>query len=61
MLIPGTGIDDLGQTAEATITSLRYNLKLKLNSETDENEPIEIVHESLNPITLSDTKKKPEI
>ncbi len=57
MLIPGTGIDDLGQTAEATITSLRYNLKLKLNSETDENEPIEIVHESLNPITLSDTKK----
>lgn len=57
MLIPGTGVDDLGQTAEAAITSLRYNLKLKLSSETDENEPIEIIHESLNPITLSDTKK----
>ena len=57
MLIPKIGIDDLGQTAEATITSLRYILILKLNDENENKEPIEIIKEELLPITQTDTKK----
>jgi predicted ATPase len=57
MIIPKTGIDDLGQVADATITSLRYHLVLELNKETEESEPVRIVKESLEPITLSETKK----
>lgn len=57
MLIPSKGIDDLGQTAEATITSLRYKLELKLNDESSEREPIEIIKEELLPITLRETQK----
>jgi len=56
MLIPMKGVDDLGQTAEATITSLRYKLELKLNDENSDKEPIEITGEELLPITLRDTK-----
>jgi predicted ATPase len=57
MLLPKKGIDDLGQTAEATITSLRYILKLKLNDEFSNKELIEIEEEELKPITQSETKK----
>ncbi len=57
MLIPKTGVDDLGQTANATITCLRYKLVLEINNETDDSEPIMIIQESLDPITLSDTRK----
>jgi predicted ATPase len=57
MLVPQTGIDDLGQTAEATITRLKYILDLKLNDENGDKEPIEIIKEELRPITLGDTKK----
>ncbi|MCK9413821.1 MAG: AAA family ATPase [Prolixibacteraceae bacterium] len=56
MLIPSKGIDDLGQTAEATITSLRYKLELKLNDESSTKEPIEIIKEELLPRTLRDTR-----
>jgi predicted ATPase len=57
MLIPKNGTDDLGQIAEATITSLRYSLKLRLNDDNSENEPIEIIAEELSPITLGECKK----
>ncbi len=56
MLIPKTGIDHLGQTANATITSLRYSLTLEMNEDFTENEPIGIVIERLEPITQTDTK-----
>jgi predicted ATPase len=57
MVVPKFGIDDLGQTAESKITSLRYILELKLNDESSEKEPIEITREELLPITLGDAKK----
>jgi len=57
MLIPQNGIDDLGQQAEATITSLRYILHLKLNDESGDKEPIEIEREELKPISQTETKK----
>jgi len=55
LLIPKNGVDDLGQPAEATITSLRYILVLKLN-ENGDHEPVEIVDEELLPITQTQTK-----
>ena len=57
MLVPKAGVDDLGQSAEATITSLRYTLKLALNNEVNDSEPIRIVCEQLMPVTLTETKK----
>ena len=57
MLVPKFGIDDLGQTAEAKITSLRYLLELKLNDESNDKEPIEITKEELKPITLTEARK----
>ncbi len=56
MIIPLEGEDDLGQKAEATITSLRYCLNLEFfQSET--NEEIRIKREELLPITQTDAKK----
>ncbi len=57
LLIPKTGIDDLGQDAQATITSVRYCLELKLNNETADKELLEIVREELNPITQTEARK----
>jgi predicted ATPase len=59
MLVPKTGIDDLGQTATAKITSLRYKLKLKFNGTnmTSDQLPIEIVEEWLMPMTHDEAKK----
>ena len=57
MLIPKSGTDDLGQSAEATITSLRYTLKLELKNEGNDSEPIRIICEKLEPVTLTETKK----
>jgi predicted ATPase len=57
MVVPKFGTDDLGQTAESKITSLKYILELKLNDESSEKEPIEITREELLPITLGDAKK----
>ncbi len=56
MLVPKNAVDDLGQTAHATITSLRYVLELKLNENTAEKELIEIIKEELKPITQTETK-----
>jgi len=58
MVVSKTAEDDLGQKAEASITSLRYILELKLNDDANEKEPIEIVREELKPITLTETRKK---
>ncbi|GBL34864.1 hypothetical protein EMGBS15_04590 [Filimonas sp.] len=57
MLVPKTAEDDLGQMAEATITSLRYTLTLQLNDENSEKEPIEIIKEELLPNKLMETKQ----
>lgn len=57
MIVPKKSEDDLGQIAEAKITSLRYRLELKLNIEQGDNEPIEILKEELLPITLGDARK----
>ena len=58
MLVTKKSEDDLGQEAEASITSLRYNLELKMNDETSEDLPIEILKEELKPITLTETEKR---
>lgn len=57
MLVSQRAEDDLGQDAEASITSLRYVLQLRLNDEKSDKEPIEIVLEELKPITLTKAKK----
>jgi predicted ATPase len=59
MLVPETGVDDLGQTAVAKITSLRYKLKLKFNgtNKTFDQLPIEIVEEWLMPMTRDAAKR----
>jgi len=50
MLVPITGQDDLGQTANAAITFLRYNLVLRYRAaeETASPELLEIVREELD-------------
>lgn len=57
IIVPVTAVDDLGQEAKASITSLRYNLELLLNDDTSGREQIEIVKEELKPIALTDTRK----
>jgi predicted ATPase len=57
MLVPKKAMDDLGQDAEASITSLRYNLALQMNDEISGKEPIEILREELTPIALMDTRR----
>lgn len=57
MLVPKKAEDDLGQMAEAKITSLKYILELKLNDDTNDKQPIEIIREELLPINLGNAKK----
>jgi len=57
LLISKNGIDDLGQTAEATITSLKYSLQLELCDNQSDNQPIKIIYEQLSPITLTEARK----
>lgn len=57
-LVDKTAIDDLGQNAIATITSLCYKLELKLNSFDENNELVQIIHEELIPITQTETRRK---
>ena len=54
MIVPSDAVDDLGQRAKATITLLRYDLKIGLRrSEFALNPaPLEILHESLEPIPM---------
>ncbi len=58
MLVAKSAEDDLGQKAEASITSLRYILELQLNDKNTQREPIEIRREELLPITQTETKSK---
>lgn len=57
MIVAQFGIDDLGQPAESKITSLKYLLELKMNDESNNKEPIEIVKEELSPIPLTEARK----
>lgn len=57
MIIPKEGVDDLGQKAYASTTAVRYKLVLGLNDDTEFNEPLSIVHESLDPIPIKEIRK----
>lgn len=54
MIIPRQGVDDFGQAVEATITFLRYSLKLRLREQQGTGSPLELVSESLDYIKLGD-------
>lgn len=57
MLVARSAEDDLGQMAEASITSLRYVLELQLNQENSNRELIEIIKEELKPIPRTEARK----
>ena len=57
MIVPKQSEDDLGQTAEAAITALRYILELQLNESSDNEQTIQIVKEELLPLKKSEIKK----
>lgn len=59
MIVPSEGVDDLGQPAIAGITFLRYSLTLKFNKnqEPGTGSPLEICHESLDHIKISEASK----
>lgn len=58
MIVPQKGIDDLGQEAEASITSLRYRVKIGYKSEIGQKSGgMELLEEELTPIKLGDGAK----
>ena len=58
MIVPQSGIDDLGQNAEASITSLRYLIKIGHKAENGQKSGgLEILEEVLTPISLGDASK----
>jgi predicted ATPase len=57
-IVDKASIDDLGQNANATITSLCYKLELKLNNDDDSSEKVQITREELIPIIQKDIKTK---
>ena len=59
MLIPKLGQDDLGQTAQAKITFLRYTLVLRyrLSEEDPSAERLEVIREELRHINIGDAVK----
>ncbi len=59
MVVPRSGLDELGQTAKATTTFLRYTLELRLRdtSRLSAAGPLEIVREELVHIKYSDAKR----
>jgi len=60
MLIPAAGIDELGQTAEASITFLRYTLVLgyKTDAELQQVERLIVKQEQLHHINVGDARKQ---
>lgn len=50
MIVPETGLDDLGSTAKAGMTFLRYELRLRLREEAGTLGPLEVVHEAMDHI-----------
>ena len=57
MLVPREATDDLGQTAKATITFLRYRLLLGYRADEDHSAGLEIRSEELQHINLTDARK----
>jgi len=57
MIVPQKGEDDLGQTAVATITLLRYSLKLAYSMEPNSFGSLEILSEELVPLRKGDVTK----
>jgi len=59
MIVPSTGIDDLGQEAKASITFLKYHLVIayKENGSKQSSNPLEIRREELVHITLGEAKQ----
>lgn len=60
MIIPPSGVDDLGQTAKASITFLRYSLTIayKSNDDLRSSGSLEIVRENLEHINIGDATPK---
>lgn len=59
LLVPKSAEDDLGQVAKASVSALKYRLILQYN-DVDSNSaqlPIQILEESLSPMTRDDAKK----
>jgi predicted ATPase len=57
MILPATGLDELGQPVEGSITLVRYSLVLGLRSEDSPNReagPLELIEETLVPLRLGD-------
>lgn len=59
MIVPREGVDELGQTAKATTTFLRYVLELRLREPARGSVagPLEVVHEELVHVRYSDAKR----
>ena len=59
MIVPKTGMDDLGQMAEASITFLRYSLTLAYRADDSKRAFgfLELIKEELTHITLGEAKK----
>ncbi|HBG05182.1 MAG: ATPase [Geobacteraceae bacterium GWC2_58_44] len=58
MIVPQSGIDDLGQDAEASITSLRYLVRIGHKIENGQKSGgLELLEEALTPISLGDASK----
>jgi len=59
MIVPATALDDLDQPANATITTLRYAVRLRLHPNGDHQLPrIELLSEELGYIGLGDARKQ---
>jgi predicted ATPase len=57
MILPTTGLDELGQAVKGSITLVRYSLVLGLRSENSPNReagPLELIEETLVPLRLGD-------
>lgn len=59
MIIPAEGVDDLGQTASASITFVRYTLELAFRSDYELTtlSPFELLREELEQINISEAAK----
>ncbi|MFH1075729.1 MAG: AAA family ATPase [Pseudomonadota bacterium] len=58
MIVPKNGIDDLGQKAEASITSLRYRVNIGYKVENGQKSGgLELLGEELTPINIGDGSK----
>jgi predicted ATPase len=57
MIVPLQGTDDFSQEASATVTELRYALTLGYRSERHNQSEVELLHESLQPISKSERRK----